>query len=87
MQQYVPYLYTMMKFIFTIIIIYLLYKLVFEFVLPVSKATKQVRSKIKEMQEQQESQFRQHQQNQSTVNTGRNNTPEKEADYIDFEEL
>lgn len=75
----------MIEFIWTIIIVYLLYKLIFEFILPVSKATSQVRSKIKEMQQQQEQQYQQYQQNTSANNP--QNTKEKEGDYIDFEEV
>ena len=72
----------MIEYIWTIIIIYLLYKLVFEFLLPVSKATSRVKNKIKEMQEQEQHQY---QQQQATHKAPEQNT--READYIDFEEV
>ena len=70
-----------MKFIWIILIAYLLYKLVFEFLLPVSKVTSQVRSKIKEMKEQQQN----HQAQQS--NKKPPEPTSREGDYIDFEEV
>ena len=43
----------MLKFIVIGLIVYGIYKLVFEFVIPVSKASNQMREKIQQMQEQQ----------------------------------
>ena len=70
-----------MKFIWIILIAYLLYKLVFEFLLPVSKVTSQVRSKIKEMKEQQQNQHAQQSNKKPPEPINR------EGDYIDFEEV
>ena len=71
----------MLEWIFTLLVLYLIYKLVFDFILPVSKATSQVRSKIKEMQQT---------ENRGTQQTSakpQDTTSAKEADYIDFEEI
>jgi hypothetical protein len=69
----------MFKMIVYSFLIYLLYKFVFELVIPVSKATSQVKDKIREMQEQQNAQ--QHTQTQQTE------APKSKGDYIDFEEV
>ena len=78
----------MSKLILYGILLYLLYKFVFELVIPVSKATLQVKSKLKEMQEQQNAQQRQYQQQQATPQPQpKEATKRTEGDYIDFEEV
>ncbi|MBS1580454.1 MAG: DUF4834 family protein [Bacteroidetes bacterium] len=79
-----------MKLIIWAIVIYLLYKLIFEFVMPVSKATSQMRNTIKQMQEQQRANGQsQNQYGQSTQNPQQqsNTANTKAGDYIDFEEI
>jgi hypothetical protein len=78
----------MSKLILYGFLIYLLYKFVFELLVPVSKATTQVKDKLREMQEQQAAQQRAYQQQtqaqaqpQSPKETG------KAGDYIEFEEV
>jgi len=73
----------MLKLIVWGFIIYLIYKFVFELVVPVSKATTQMKEKIKEMQEAQQ---RQYQQQQPSRPTQTPSSP-KEGDYIDYEEV
>ena len=68
----------MLEWIVTLVILYLLYKLIFDFILPVSKASARMRSKINEMNDQQNS--------QQYTNTPKRARPPKE-DYIDFEEI
>lgn len=87
------YLYVMSKIILYGILLYLLYKFVFELVIPVGKATSQVKKTVQQMQEQQaeqQRQFQQYQQQQqqaaAQAQQARPN-PEKSADYIDFEEV
>ena len=80
----------MFKMIIYGFLIYLLYKFVFELVIPVSKATSQVKDKIREMQEQQQAQQRQQQQQQAapTQQTQAAKEPgTKSGDYIEFEEM
>lgn len=74
----------MSEIVWAIIIGYLLYKLIFELILPVGKATSQVRSQIKKMQTQQEELNKRQQQK------NKQETPKpdiSEEDYIDFEEI
>ena len=70
---------------------YLLYKLVFEFIIPVSRASKRMKDQVGEMQEK----MRQQQQNealrkgnvtQASTKTTSTKTPSSN-DYIDFEEV
>ena len=75
----------MFKIILYGFLLYLLYKFIFELVIPVSKATSQVKDKLKEMQEQQNAQQRQYQQQETPPPT---EAPKaKGGDYIEFEEL
>ncbi len=85
----------MMKLVFYGFLIYLLYKVIFDVVVPVSKGVKSVRQNMEEMQRKMaEAQ----QQNATNSGFASQNTPksapkssskpvEKDADYIDFEEL
>jgi hypothetical protein len=85
----------MMKLLFYGFLIYLLYKVIFDIVVPVRKGVKTVRQNMEEMQRK----MAEAQQFQGT-NTGFSNqnqakaapkaptkSVEKDADYIDFEEL
>lgn len=84
-----------MKLIFYGILIYLLYKLIFDFVIPVSRATRQIKSKIREAQAEQQRQFQQQQQYQRQQDQARQqqqqfsqrNTPGNDSEYIDYEEV
>ena len=73
----------MFKIIIYGFLLYMLYKFIFELVIPVSKATVQVKDKLRQMQEQQAQQQNQAQQ---PVQTQAKSTT-KDADYIDFEEV
>jgi hypothetical protein len=82
----------MSKLIFYGILIYLLYKFVFELVVPVGKASTQMRQTVREMQEQQlrqqqqaaarEAEAQKQRQAQATARAA-----QPAGDYIDFEEL
>lgn len=63
------------------IIIYLIYKFVFELVVPVTKAASEMKDKIKEMQKTQQEQATQ----QTT--TPKPDTTSKAGEYIDYEEV
>jgi hypothetical protein len=74
----------MIKLIFQLFIIYLLYKFVFEFIIPVYRTTSQVKKKMNEMQEKM-----QEQQHNYNNHTNPDPQPKKnhDADYIDYEEV
>ena len=79
------------KIIFELLVLYLVYKLIFDFIIPVYKTTKQVSQKMGEMQ----SKMNEHINKQSTGSGGQqqaNTTAENPArpakeDYIEFEEV
>ena len=82
-----------LKWLFTFLLLYLLYKLVFNFILPVSRATAEVRNKINEMNRQQTQTFQQQQGSGYAPNATKNTKEASSAskppsdDYIDFEEV
>ena len=81
----------MIDVIATILILYLLYKLVFDFIIPVSRSTAQFRNNVNEMRNRQEEQMRtgQQQNNRSGTKPASNkkNTTTTDGEYIDFEEV
>ena len=72
----------MIKWIFTLLVLYLLYKLIFDFILPVSKASGHMRDKINEMNSGRPS----YDNDQHSNPPKQTERPPKE-DYIDFEEV
>ena len=80
----------MTKLIIYGILLYLLYKFVFELVIPVSKATSQVKDKLKKMQEEQlkQQQYQQQQAQAAEVQAQQaKQAGTKSGDYIEFEEV
>lgn len=87
----------MWKFIIDALLIYLLYKIIFEIIIPVSKGVKTVKQNMEQVQRQQAEAFKRAQQAANPTNsnnTQSNNastTPKKgaviDAEYIDFEEV
>ena len=80
-----------MKFIIYGMLIYFLYKLIFQIVVPVSKGVKSVRQNMEQMQRQQAEAVRNAQNSQKPgQNTSANYVPKEapvEAEYIEFEEV
>ena len=76
----------MFSLLFYGFLIYLLYRLVFHFIIPLYKTTRQVKKSFRNMQDQ----MRQH---TGAQNTAPQETPTKKTgtgkvgDYIDFEEI
>jgi Sec-independent protein translocase protein TatA len=80
----------MFEVIVTGIILYLLYKLVFDFVVPVSRTASQFKNQVNEMRRQQEEQMRRQQQNTTSAQnktSDKKNTTTTDGEYIDFEEV
>lgn len=79
---------SLMKILLWGIVLYYLYKFVFNVVFPVGKATNQMKSKIKEMQDEQLRQQQQQTQQQQASSTIKQQAPTAtEGDYIEFEEV
>ncbi len=69
-----------------LLLIYILYKVVFDFIIPIYQTTRQMKGKMNEMQEK----MRQQQQNAATnINTEKQKqfTKPPAEDYIDYEEI
>jgi Sec-independent protein translocase protein TatA len=77
---------------FELFALYLLYKLVFDLIIPVAKTTNQVKKQFGDMQNQMKENMQQYHQEQprSFTNTTVNQTASKKPsadDYIEFEEV
>jgi Sec-independent protein translocase protein TatA len=81
-----------MKIIITILILYILYKLIFDFVVPVARTTSQFKSQVNQMRRMQEEQLRKQQQQtqrpaQASKPAAVKNTTTTDGEYIDFEDV
>jgi len=78
----------MLRYIFLAFVFYLLYQLVFKLIIPVSKATSQVKDKLRQVQQQQAEQLRRQQEQEQAAARKTQVTPTRsKEDYIDFEEV
>jgi type II secretory pathway component PulM len=79
----------MMKLLFYGFLIYALYRFVFNVVVPVSKASSQIKSTLKEMQAQQAAARAQQEQAAQAQRQAKTEAskPAPKEDYIDFEEV
>jgi hypothetical protein len=75
------------KILFELFVLYLLYKLVFDFIIPIYQATKQVKQKVNEMHRNVNEQMNQQQHNQYTAPPQEAPSKKKSDDYIEFEEV
>lgn len=79
------------RIVFELFALYLLYKLIFDFIIPVARTTRQVKKQFSEMnnrmQETMQQQQAQQQKNTFTKNTTQATTSGKSDDYIEFEEI
>ncbi|CAN5232461.1 hypothetical protein BH11BAC6_BH11BAC6_16440 [soil metagenome] len=80
----------MIDIVVTVLILYLLYKLIFDFIVPVAKTTSQFKShvdNIKRTQEQMRKQEPQKQAKPQNKTADTKNPATTDAEYIDFEEV
>jgi 23S rRNA maturation mini-RNase III len=75
------------KILFELFVLYLLYKLIFDFIIPIYQATKQVKQKVNQMHHNVNEQMNQQQQSQYTATTQKPLPKKKNDDYIEFEEV
>jgi F0F1-type ATP synthase membrane subunit b/b' len=78
-----------MKFIFYCILFYLLYKLIFNFIIPVYKASNHIKKNIRNAQAQQQQFYeqQQRQQQQAQQQKQQKQAPSSDSEYIDYEEV
>jgi sortase (surface protein transpeptidase) len=76
----------MLRALIELFVLYLLYKVIFDFIIPIYQTTRQVKHKVNEMQHKMNEQANRQQQ---PYNAAANQTSPKPKsdDYIDFEEV
>ncbi|MGX5818057.1 DUF4834 family protein [Chitinophaga lutea] len=88
----------MLRFVITLIVGWILYKLIFDFIIPVYRTTKVVRRQVRDMQDAMQQQFRQQQQAQQNAQQQEQVQAQArqhaeaarkrdDGDYIEFEEV
>lgn len=82
----------MIKTLFLIFVFYILYKLIFEFIIPVYNASKRMKDQVGQMQQQmREEQERRQFDRDGFIHTQKTNDNQTkkpvDKDYIDFEEI
>jgi Sec-independent protein translocase protein TatA len=82
-----PYFCSMTKFILYGFLIYFLYKVIFQVVVPVTKGIRSVRKNMEQMQKQQAEAVRNAQNSQNTTSNYAPKEAPVEAEYIEFEEV
>ena len=76
------------RFLLYAFLIYLLYRLIFNFIIPVYKTTRQVKDHLKDMHSHMNEQMNKQKQTYQSAPTNKSeSTGEKAGDYIDFEEV
>jgi hypothetical protein len=74
----------MIEWLFSFLVLYLLYKLIFDFILPVSRATSQIKNKMNEMNQQQQNQYNSPKPNPPSQPNAKSHHADE---YIDYEEI
>ena len=69
------------------IVIYLIYKIIFDFIVPVSHAGKQMKQQFKDVHENMQQQAENYQQQSERQNKTQPKSKKVVGDYIDFEEV
>ena len=64
---------------------YLLYKLIFDFIIPVYNSSKKIKKQFGEMQDKMQNDINRYQSRETTVKT--ESSSKNEDDYIEFEEV
>lgn len=74
---------------FELFILYLVYKLVFDLIIPVAKTTKQVKKQFVDMNAQMQEKMKEQQMQGNNFNTTKTSaqSTNKSDDYIEFEEI
>lgn len=74
-----------LRFLFFVFLFFLIYKLVFDFIIPIYKTTKRVKQGFREMHEKMQQNMNGSQPQHAPKATSNKN--EHSGDYIDFEEV
>lgn len=68
-------------------LLYLLYKFIFDFIIPVYESSKKIKQQFGDMQDKMQQNMNQFQQRQQPSQPSPEKPAQKEGDYIDFEEI
>lgn len=68
-----------------IFLFYLLYKLIFDFIIPIYQSTKKIKKQFGEMQDKMQNDINRYQSPKTSAHT--DSSAKKEGDYIEFEEI
>ncbi len=77
----------MLRALFELFVLYLLYKLVFDFIIPIYRTTKQVKEKVNDIQRNMNEQANKQQRNQYNSAANPPSPKPKSDDYIEYEEV
>ena len=77
----------MLRYLFFAFLIYLAYRLVFHFIIPIYKTTRQVKKQFREMHSRMQDNVSQEPPHQQPATPATENKKQQAGDYIDFEEL
>ena len=77
----------MVKYLFYFFLAYLLYRLIFNFIIPVYRTTQQVKRGFREMNERMNGQANENNPEGNSTSRAKNSDKKKVGDYIDFEEI
>lgn len=75
------------RIVFELFALYLLYKLIFDFIIPITKTTKEVKKKFSEMSAQMEEKMNQQTNTPPNAQFTSSTATGKKDDYIEFEEV
>ncbi|HPH86031.1 MAG TPA: hypothetical protein PLC48_11260 [Ferruginibacter sp.] len=75
------------RLLFELFVLYLLYKLIFEFIIPIYRTTKQVKRKMSEMHQQMEEKQAQYKDSYQKPAEPYQPTKGYQDDYIEYEEV
>jgi hypothetical protein len=78
---------SILGFLFLVFILYLGFRLVFDFIIPVYRTTRRVRKGFREMHERMNQHTQQYQQENGTRQNQSNDNKGSAGEYIDFEEI
>ena len=76
-----------MRYLLYAFLIYLAYRLVFHFIIPIYKTTRQVKKQFREMHSRMQDNMSQQEPFQQPATPATENKTQQAGDYIDFEEL
>ena len=77
----------LLRYLFYAFLIYLAYRFVFNFLIPIYKTTKQVKKQFREMHERMQDHVNQQQPYEQSPTLQPENKKEQAGDYIDFEDV